>query len=296
MTHTQILKQLSAARKTHLIERSDRAGLIHLALYLGALAISTTAIVVQVPFWGVFVPVQGVLLCFLFTLSHECTHQTPFKSKWINETVGHLCAVPIALPFVWFRYFHLAHHKYTNDPERDPELDGGGRPTGWRGYLVYLSGWGYWKNGLTMLWINAFGTPDAPYLSDRLLPRLRREARIILALYAAAAISLLFTPVLFWVWLLPVLVGQPVLRAYLLAEHGLCPPVADMLENSRTTYTTRLIRFLAWNMPYHAEHHSFPAVPFYRLPEFHDYVQAHLKSTSDGYGAFTAEYVRHLAR
>ncbi len=52
MTHTQILKQLSAARKTHLIERSDRAGLIHLALYLGALAISTTAIVVQVPFWG----------------------------------------------------------------------------------------------------------------------------------------------------------------------------------------------------------------------------------------------------
>jgi fatty acid desaturase len=296
MTHTQILKQLSAARKTHLIERSDRAGLIHLALYLGALAISTTAIVAQVPFWVVCVPVQGILLCFLFTLSHECTHQTPFKSKWINETVGHLCAVPIALPFVWFRYFHLAHHKYTNDPERDPELDGGGRPAGWRGYLVYLSGWGYWKNGLTMLWINAFGTPDAPYLSDRLLPRLRREARIILALYAAAAISLLFTPVLFWVWLLPVLVGQPVLRAYLLAEHGLCPPVEDMLENSRTTYTTRLIRFLAWNMPYHAEHHSFPAVPFYRLPEFHDDVQAHLKSTSDGYGAFTAEYVRHLAR
>ena len=39
-----------------------------------------------------------------------------------------------------------------------------------------------------------------------------------------------------------------------------------MLENSRTTYTNALVRFLAWNMPFHAEHHAWPSIPFHALP------------------------------
>ena len=67
--------------------------------------------------------------------------------------------------------------------------------------------------------------------------------------------------------MLPVLLGQPALRLYLLAEHGDCPRVANMFENTRTTFTTAMMRFLAWNMPYHVEHHVYPQVPFYRLPD-----------------------------
>ena len=117
----------------------------------------------------------------------------------------------------------------------------------------------------------------------------------MLALYAAAAASLFLTPLLLWVWLLPVLLGQPVLRLYLLAEHGRCPFVADMLQNTRTTFTNRLVRFLAWNMPFHAEHHAFPAVPFHRLPALHAELAPHLKSVSPGYRAFTRRYLRSLA-
>jgi fatty acid desaturase len=29
-------------------------------------------------------------------------------------------------------------------------------------------------------------------------------------------------------------------------------------------------RFLYWNMNYHVEHHMFPMVPYYRLPELHE--------------------------
>lgn len=93
---------------------------------------------------------------------------------------------------------------------------------------------------------------------------------------------------------LPALFGQPFLRGYLLAEHGRCPCVANMLENSRTTFTTRLVCFLAWNMPYHAEHHRYPVVPYYRLPDLHADLRAELKSTANGYGAFTADYARNL--
>jgi fatty acid desaturase len=38
---------------------------------------------------------------------------------------------------------------------------------------------------------------------------------------------------------------------------------------TRTTLTGFPIRFLMWNMPYHAEHHLCPAVPFHRLPALH---------------------------
>lgn len=113
------------------------------------------------------------------------------------------------------------------------------------------------------------------------------------ALFAASMI--LGSAALLWVWLLPLALGQPFLRLYLLAEHGRCPLVANMLENSRTTFTNTVVRWLAWNMPFHAEHHSFPAVPFYRLPEFHQLTRPHLATTERGYHRFHARYLAWLA-
>lgn len=296
MTHAELLKSLPPKVKTDLIARSNSAGLRHLLLYLVALALITMGIITQIPLWPMLILPQGILLVFLFTLSHECTHQTPFRSVWINELIGHAIAPLLALPFVWFRYFHLAHHKHTNDPDHDPELSGGGRPATRLAMLIYLTGGQYWRGNLRTLWGNATGKIRAPYLPKRRHFAMRREASLILIFYGLAAISLFYTPLLLWIWILPVLVGQPFLRLYLLAEHGLCPPVADMLENTRTTFTSRLIRALAWNMPYHAEHHCFPNVPFHRLPALNDITRAHLKSTSDGYGEFTADYLRSLER
>ncbi|KIC44593.1 fatty acid desaturase [Ruegeria sp. ANG-S4] len=296
MDHRALIASIPPETKDRLQRRSDRAGLIHLAIYFGALAACSAGIVVKIPFWPLLMLPQGVLLVFLFTLSHECTHKTPFKSAWINEVVGHLVSVPICLPFTWFRYFHLAHHKWTNHPTKDPELDGKPRPDNWISLAVYLSGWPYWAGMVHVLFSNARGQINAKYLPIRQHRSIRVEAIVLLAVYLFAATSLLFTPVLFWVWMLPVIIGQPFLRIYLLAEHGLCPPVANMLENSRTTFTNRLIRFLAWNMPYHAEHHAFPNVPFHQLPAFHEWTCTHLKSTSAGYAEFTADYARALER
>ncbi|WP_424978346.1 fatty acid desaturase [Leisingera sp. S232] len=296
LDHTGLVKSLPPETKAALTARSDAVGLRHLALYLAALAACTVGIALQLPYWPLLMLPQGVLLVFLFTLSHECTHKTPFRSAWMNEAAGHICALAIALPFVWFRYFHLAHHKFTNDPKRDPELEQGGRPETLGSWIKYLSGWGYWKGVAQTIWRNAFGTITAPYLPERRHADMRLEARLLLAVYAAALLSLLVSLLVLWLWIVPLLIGQPALRAYLLAEHGLCPPVANMLENSRTTFTTRLVRFLAWNMPYHAEHHAFPNVPFHQLPAFHAITQDHLKSTSNGYREFTANYMKQLTR
>ncbi|MBL4768997.1 MAG: fatty acid desaturase [Rhodobacteraceae bacterium] len=294
MTHTELLKSLSPQTKTNLIVRTNGAGLRHLVVYLVALTVTTTGLIVQIPLWPILILPQGILLVFLFTLSHECTHQTPFRSVWINEIIGNAIAPILALPFVWFRYFHLAHHKHTNDPDHDPELAGSGRPATRLSMLIYLSGWHYWRGNLRLLWSNATGRISALYLPKRRHFAMRREALLILIFYGLAVISLFYTPILLRIWIIPVLCGQPFLRLYLLAEHGLCPAVTDMLQNTRTTFTSRLIRALAWNMPYHAEHHCFPNVPFHKLPALNDITQEHLKSTSKGYSAFTADYVRSL--
>lgn len=294
MDHAALIRCLPAKTRARLATRSDMAGLRHLALYLAALLATTTGIAVQVPLWPLLLPLQGVLLVFLFSLSHECTHQTPFARPWISDLCGHAIAPVLGLPFIWFRYFHLAHHRYTNDPARDPEIADHPRPATRADWLIYLSGWPYWREAGRTLWHNALGTLDAPYLPARRHEAMRTEARVVLGLYTLAVLSLFYTPVLIWVWIVPVLIAQPALRAYLLAEHGLCPHVADMLENTRTTFTNRVIRALSWNMPYHIEHHCLPDVPFHRLPALHDLIKAHLKSTSQGYGKFSADYALSL--
>jgi fatty acid desaturase len=118
----------------------------------------------------------------------------------------------------------------------------------------------------------------------------------MLALYAAlCALSIYFrSPVLLYVWIIPAIIGQPFLRLYLLAEHGRCPFVANMLDNSRTTYTNWLVRKLAWNMPFHAEHHSYPGVPFYRLPEFHEVIKERIGTLEHGYVRFHRNYLKEL--
>jgi fatty acid desaturase len=129
------------------------------------------------------------------------------------------------------------------------------------------------------------------FVPDGAKARVVREARWMAAGYGLAALTLICSPVLLWVWVVPVLLGQPFLRLYLLAEHGDCPRVANMFQNTRTTFTNRLVRLLAWNMPYHVEHHVWPAVPFHRLPEVHALMKDELRVTSDGYAAFSREYL-----
>jgi fatty acid desaturase len=93
---------------------------------------------------------------------------------------------------------------------------------------------------------------------------------------------------------IPALLGQPMLRLYLLAEHSACPRSLDMLENSRTTYTNAPVRLLAWNMPFHAEHHAWPSIPFHALPAANALIRSKLRKTSPGYVAALGEIWRTM--
>jgi fatty acid desaturase len=238
---------------------------------------------------------HGILLTFLFAPLHETIHRTAFRRRWLNDATAGLCGLPLMLPPEYFRAFHLAHHRHTQDPARDPEL-ADPKPQSIWAYVRHVSGLPYWRSRLAALVRHARGRVAEPFITPRLRPRIVREARLYLAVYALLLMVSLATgsravPIF---WLIPALLGQPFLRCYLLAEHTGCPLVANMLENSRTTRSLAPIRRLAWNMPYHAEHHAYPALPFHALPAAHRALKAEIAVQASGYVAVHREIVGRL--
>uniref|UniRef100_A0A7S2XF31 Fatty acid desaturase domain-containing protein n=1 Tax=Lotharella oceanica TaxID=641309 RepID=A0A7S2XF31_9EUKA len=290
----KFLRNLSPDVKASLTIREDGPGLRHLIGHISIIVLLGGGIAARINIWPLLLLPYGILVTFLFTLSHECTHRTPFLMRWINEVVGHAIAPILALPFVWFRHFHAAHHRFTNDPEKDPELIAGGRPKSWKEFIRYLTGWGYWCGQARVLWTNAFCEINASYIPRGRHTSIRREALAILLFYTIVGFSIPW-PLLLRMWIIPVVIGQPFLRVYLLAEHGMCPQVTSMFENTRTTYTSWIIRAMAWNMPYHAEHHFMPSVPFHKLPALNCLVAGRLRSTSNGYVGFLRQYINSLS-
>lgn len=291
MDHRAFVQSMPAAQRLALTARRNGPGLWRLGLHLGVILALAALVAARVPGWPLLMLPLGVVLTFLFTPLHEVSHDTVFTARWLNRSVAVLCGFLILIPPRWFRYFHFAHHKHTHDPDRDPEL-ANPKPTTWAGYVIYLSGLPLWRSLAGVFWRNARGTARDDYVPDRQRTAIRREAQIMLACYALLlAVSVAAgSALLLWVWIVPLVLGQPFLRAYLLAEHTLCPHVDDMFANTRTTFTTRAVRWLAWNMPYHAEHHAWPAVPFHQLPALHALTRRHLRQTAQGYSGFHATY------
>ncbi len=288
----QLWARLPANERAALTTTSRWVGIKHLALHSLAIVAFATYVAMGLALWGIALLPLGLCLAFLFTLQHECTHKTPFATRWMNEWVGHITGLILIQPFGWFRAFHMAHHRYTNDPDRDPELTGDAKPKNLRGMIWHVSSLGYWTAKASTLWANANGRCDSSYVSGRAIPRLITEARAMLVIYTLAlGFTLFISPILLWIWIIPLCLGFPALRLYLLAEHGRCPQVANMFLNSRTTLTTTLVRWLAWNMPYHAEHHAYPTVPFDKLPDVHKITKDHIETLTDGYVSFAKSYL-----
>ena len=122
------------------------------------------------------------------------------------------------------------------------------------------------------------------------------EARIVFVIY------LLFffvsfnlnNGILLYTWIIPMIIGQPFLRLFLLAEHSLCDLTTDMTKNSRTTKTNFIVRFFMWNMNYHTVHHYTPGIPFHKLQEYQTNIEHKVKYQESGYFNFHKKYLMQL--
>ena len=295
--HRTAIASLAPALREALLAKSDRPAFLRLAFHLGAIALIGALIASGAPFWFLLLPIQGILIVFLFTAMHECIHDTAFRNSFLNSIVSFVCGFAVLIAPTWFRYFHFAHHRHTHEPGLDPELQSP-RPQNLVAYVKHVSGIPVWISNIRALVTNAMGNNADAFVPPKGKARVTYEARAMLVAYVLIAVASVIwgSTFLIWTWAVPALLGQPFLRLFLLAEHTDCPHVENMFENTRTTFTTKVVRLIAWNMPYHAEHHALPTVSFHKLPGLHQAVREHLKTTADGYVQFNAGLVSELSR
>jgi len=290
-------RPLSQAQLKQLSVRSNAPGLLRSFAHYGAIVL-VGVLIWQLTaraglLWALpLLPVQGFLIAFLFMPMHEAAHRTVFGSRILNLALGHLSALVIIYPYEGYTLFHWDHHRFTQDPQRDPELINATIPSSDARLAVAYSGCVQLFKRIGLLIRRAVtGDATAPWIPEAKRAMVVREARAYLAVYLlllAASVALAST-VLLWTWLLPLLIGQAFLRPYLYAEHTGCERTRSAFENTRTTYTGELMKWFAWNMPFHVEHHAYPTVPFHALPKLNAIVDDRIAHKGQGYRAVTRQ-------
>ena len=290
---------LSAEQLAQWTKRSDWHGISKLFQHVFALVLFGTLAFYP----GLDLPIAirliaglgySIVLIFLFCPLHESIHGSAFATPQLNKFVSKLCGLILLLPPKFFNNFHMAHHRYTQIEDKDPEL-ASKKPASVLQYILYLSGLLYWRAQIICLASYAMGKTDWFVPASRRKPVIN-EARIFVAIYVSMiCLSLYFqSMMLFWFWILPAIVGQPFLRLFLLAEHTDCPRVSNMFENTRTTFTNGIVRWLCWDMNFHTAHHAYAGIPFHQLRNASEFLLTHIRHVNNGYIEVHQQIVRKI--
>ena len=172
----------------------------------------------------------------------------------------------------------MAHHTFTQHPEKDPDTVD--FPSGYLEYLKHVTSLTIWIRIIDNLYRHSLGkmsSSEKGYIPESEIKSLVLESRLmLLGYFFICMISLYFSTTFFLIyWLIPRILGEPFLRLVRMVEHTGKDETADMIHNTRTSFPSSFLKFLYWNMPYHVEHHLYASVPFHKLPKFHKLVKPH---------------------
>ena len=278
---------LSASELKGLNTRSNLNGLIQLGLHGGIMGIGGY-LWISASSWLIEIPalvVYGFSLAAMFAVVHECCHRTAFADNRLNDLVAWWAGILSGYNSTFYRRYHKWHHRYTQIEGKDPELEDP-KPNNIGEYILEIIGYNWWLGKIKTHYKVATGKLDRmPYIAENVRDEVIKSNRLQLAVYVGAiALSLAFQqPWFITLWLLPLAVGQPILRLILLAEHTGCSNDNNPLSNTRTTLTWLPIKLMMWNMPFHAEHHLYPFIPFHALPQAHQELKEHFAVIDRGY-------------
>ena len=250
-----------------------------LALIPAHVAIIATATLAIAHGWLAWplVPVASIVIgisfgCLTF-VAHEALHGGVVRGKRAKHLVGWIGFAPFVVsPRLWVAWHDRVHHANANlpdDPDMYPTL-AEYRASGRIRFLInaFSLGGRRWRGGLSL--ILGFTVQSAHQLivaSKRgfLSPGQHRlaiaETALGVAMWATVAALVGFVPFLF-VFVLPLLVGNSIIMAFILTNHSLSPLVSvnDPLVTGLSVTTPRWIELLTLGFGFHVEHHLFPAM------------------------------------
>ena len=281
-----------------LSRRSDLRGLVRFGSHLLVMTATGLLVWLAQPNWWLMIPamvLHGFTIVTMFAPMHECVHRTAFANRSLNEVFGWVAGVLSFYNFTYYRYYHTWHHRYTQDSERDPELMTP-KPQSIFGYLLEISGLTFWLWRPTQFLGLALGRATRyPFVPHDARGKIALSAGSQLAIYVAGVVSIFMGYPFVWLyWFLPTILGQPLLRAILIAEHTGCSMGKNGLTNTRTTLTNPLVRLVMWNMSFHTEHHLYPSIPFHQLPDAHQKLREKLTHLAPNYVAANRTVIQSL--
>ena len=267
---------LTPAELRALTERSDLRGAVQMGSHLGAIGLVGVLHGMAMGTGWVWVTgaALGVLINFLYAGQHELSHATVFRTRVVNEWFGRAIGFVTIFPRDYDQVMHFAHHQHTQNWERDGELVR--EPYTLTSYLLWLSGVTYWRNRVFGLVRRARGIIVEPYIRREEEARIIRESRWHVAGYLAIAVAAVafqsWVPLTFW--LIPMVLTKPIHQLQNTIEHLGLSHEDDIMENTRSTRANAFFRWLCWQMPYHTAHHTFPAVPFWKLRDLNQKIES----------------------
>ena len=281
-----------------LSHRSNLRGLVRFGAHLLVMTATGLLVWLAQPDWWLMIPamvLHGFTIVTMFAPMHECVHRTAFANRTLSEVFGWVAGLLSFYNFTYYRYYHTWHHRYTQDSERDPELMTP-KPRTIFGYVYEISGVSFWLWRPVLFLRLALGQATRyPFVPADTRWKIALSAGTQLAIYVACVISIFMGyPFAWYYWFLPAILGQPLLRAILIAEHTGCSMGENGLTNTRTTLTNPLVRLLMWNMSFHTEHHLYPSIPFHQLPDAHQKLREKLKHLAPNYVAANRTVIQSL--
>ncbi|MBD2312696.1 fatty acid desaturase [Desertifilum sp. FACHB-1129] len=224
----------------------------------------------------------------LFT--HEGVHGVLDRNPHINRFLSIACALPVGQNFSAYQVLHLKHHQHLGD-EGDPDR--------YKNYtrqpgLVFLMYWGRLIIGYPVYLV---AIPILGWLQGNAKERFWIVLEVLLLGLGVIGAILSPIPSAFWVhgWLIPMLAINVMVNIRGMSQHTLLEPETDIIRGTRTILTSPLVRFFMCNENYHLEHHLYPAVPWYHLPQLHAALKAELERRGAPYIPSYFSFVRDFA-
>lgn len=238
---------------------------------------------------GLGVVLAAVMQHRLSGLAHDASHSTLFRSRLANELVSDLFLMfPIVAMTQRYRDAHLGHHRWVNDPERDPDLLRLNHPTPqqfpitkgrfWRRYVLRA----LWPPSILSYLFGRAKAANLPGGGSALKTVYRpRVARVLRGTYWLSVLATVHAthswPVFFLFWVAPLLTIYPMLMQLReIAHHSNAPDDGD-LTNSRVFEVNPILSatIFPYGQSFHLTHHLFAKVPHYRLKQAHAILRRH---------------------
>lgn len=227
----------------------------------------------------------GVQQHALFVLAHDAAHYRLYNTRWLNDLVGRAVGTAAGISMCTYRVIHRLHHNHLYQAQDPDTALHGGYPRGkvylWKKLATDFSGLTAWKTYAYFFGAPALNadTGEAQRPLDDTSPRLRQLAhadrRGVIAFHLIAPAIAFYTGYgveYLVLWLLPLAtVIQAILRLRAVCEHGAVTDFSSPLTAARTNLVAWPLGALLFphHVNYHIEHHLYPAVPHYYLPQLH---------------------------